>query len=63
MANTSPRAIAKRLGLDASELTHDQAQTLIEKVCQGLVVFVGRERALETQHAIRRELSGGGEKP
>lgn len=59
MAASSPRALARRLGLDGPHFTPDQANSLVEKVCQGLIVFVGRQRAVAVQKEIEHRLANG----
>jgi hypothetical protein len=52
MSAASPRAISRKLGLDREQITRPEAIALIERVCQGLIVFVGRARALAAQQEI-----------
>ena len=59
MASASPQALASKLGLEGPHLTPAQAVTLIERVCQGLVVFVGRQRATTAQQDIEKALTNG----
>jgi hypothetical protein len=57
MAASSPVALARKLGLEGPHLTPSQAATLIERVCLGLVVFVGRQRASSAQRDIEQALA------
>jgi hypothetical protein len=59
MAASSPLALARKLGFDGPHLTPAQAATLIERVCLGLVVFVGRQRAMSAQQEIEAALAKG----
>jgi hypothetical protein len=59
MAASSPLALARKLGFDGPHLTPAQATTLVERVCQGLVVFVGRQRATFAQREIEEALAKG----
>jgi hypothetical protein len=59
MAASSPAALARKLGYDGPHLTPSQAATLVERVCVGLVVFVGRQRATAAQREIEDALAKG----
>ena len=59
MAASSPLALARKLGFDGPHLTPSQATTLVERVCLGLVVFVGRQRASAAQREIEEALAKG----
>lgn len=59
MAASSPVALARKLGFEGPHLTPTQAATLIERVCRGLVVFVGRQRAEAAQQEIEQALAKG----
>jgi hypothetical protein len=59
MAASSPVALARKLGFEGPHLTPGQAATLIERVCLGLVVFVGRQRATSAQREIEEALAKG----
>lgn len=59
MAASSPAALARKLGYEGPHLTPSQAATLVERVCLGLVVFVGRQRAEAAQHEIEQALANG----
>lgn len=59
MAGSSPVALARKLGFEGPHLTPSQAATLIERVCLGLVVFVGRQRATSAQREIEEALAKG----
>jgi hypothetical protein len=63
MAASSPQALARKLGFEGPHLTPSQAVTLIERVCLGLVVFVGRQRATAAQQEIERALANGRPQP
>jgi hypothetical protein len=63
MAASSPQALARKLGFEGPHLTPSQAATLIERVCQGLVVFVGRQRATSAQQEIEHALANGRPQP
>jgi hypothetical protein len=63
MAGSSPVALARKLGFDGPHLTPIQAATLIERVCLGLVVFVGRQRATSAQREIEEALAKGRPQP
>lgn len=57
MAASSPAALARKLGYEGPHLTPSQATTLVERVCVGLVVFVGRQRATSAQREIEEALT------
>ena len=59
MAASSPLALARKLGFEGPHLTPSQATTLVERVCLGLVVFVGRQRATYAQREIEEALAKG----
>jgi hypothetical protein len=59
MAASSPLALARKLGFEGPHLTPSQAATLVERVCLGLVVFVGRQRATFAQREIEEALAKG----
>jgi hypothetical protein len=63
MAESSPVALARKLGFDGPHLTPSQATSLIERVCLGLVVFVGRQRATAAQREIQEALAKEKPKP
>jgi hypothetical protein len=63
MAASSPAALARKLGFEGPHLTPSQASTLIERVCLGLVVFVGRQRASAAQREIEEALAKGRPQP
>jgi hypothetical protein len=63
MAASSPTALARKLGFEGPHLTPSQASTLIERVCLGLVVFVGRQRASAAQREIEEALAKGRPQP
>lgn len=60
MARASTEALRKKLGMDGPRVSDEQAQALVEKVRQGLIVFVGRERAGQVQSDILRRLAAEG---
>lgn len=59
MAASSPAALARKLGYEGPHLTPSQANTLVERVCVGLVVFVGRQRATAAQREIEEAITKG----
>jgi hypothetical protein len=63
MAASSPQALARKLGFEGPHLTPSQAAALIERVCVGLVVFVGRQRATAAQKEIEHALANGRPQP
>jgi hypothetical protein len=63
MGGSSPQALARKLGFEGPHLTPTQAATLIERVCLGLVVFVGRQRASGAQREIEEALAKGRVQP
>lgn len=58
MAASSPQALARKLGFEGPHLTTSEARALIERVCLGLGVFVGRQRARSAREEIERALAG-----
>jgi hypothetical protein len=59
MARASARAQMQKLRLDAAELDAGgaQARALVEKLGQGLNVFVGRARAAAAVEAMKQSLA------
>jgi hypothetical protein len=57
MAHASTRAQCDRLGIDREELSPDQTRMLIQRVGNGMNVFVGRDKAAAITEEIRRALS------
>ncbi len=60
MARASTEALGRKLGVGAPFMTDHQALALVEKVSQGLNVFIGRDRAGQVQGEILRALNDGG---
>jgi hypothetical protein len=61
MSAASPRAISRKMDLDRAQLSRQQAVALVERVCQGLIIFVGRARAVAAQEEILALLPGDGQ--
>lgn len=59
IASSSPRALARKLGFDGPQLTADQTASLVEQLCQELVVFVGHHRAAAARREIEERLAEG----
>ncbi len=57
MARASTVALARKLGVGGPLVTDQQALALVDKVSQGLNVFIGRDRAAQVQGEILRLLA------
>lgn len=57
MARASTDTLSRKAGFDGPLVTDEQALALVEKVCQGLNVFVGRDKAGQVQEQILRLLA------
>ncbi len=60
MARASTEALGRKVGLNGARVSGEQARTLVEKVAQGLNVFIGRDKAGQVQGEILRLLGPGG---
>lgn len=57
MARASTEALGRKLGVDGPLASDQQVLALVDKVSQGLNVFIGRERAAQVQGEILRALA------
>lgn len=57
MARASTDTLSRKVGLDGPLITDEQARALVEKVGQGLNIFVGRDKAGQVQGEILRLLA------
>jgi hypothetical protein len=57
MARASTEVLGKKVGVDGPRVSDEQVLALVDKVGQGLNVFIGRERALQVQDDILRLLA------
>jgi hypothetical protein len=60
MARASTETFARKVGVSGPRVSDQQVLALVEKVGQGLTVFVGRARAGEVQEEILRVLAVSG---
>jgi len=61
MARSAVLAQAQKLGIAEGAVTGDQLSALIEKIGQGLNVFVGRERSQQLVVQMRGTVGAEGE--
>lgn len=61
MARASTDTLSRKAGFDGPLVTEAQALALIEKVGQGLNIFVGRDKAGQVQEQILRLLASDGD--
>jgi hypothetical protein len=60
MARASTDTLGRKVGFEGHLVSGAQALALVEKVSQGLNVFVGREKAEQVQQEILRLLAADG---